>query len=183
MSSSTEKPLLILDLDETLIHGVGKPLECRHDFRAGHYYIYKRPHIDFFLATVSTAFQLAVWSSSTPDYVATVVTQLFKDDGQLQFCWGRDRCTQPYHPEWQSSYWIKDLKKVKRAGWDLDRVLIVDDTPRKLERNYGNAVYVRPFAGDQDDEELQNLAPYLLSLAAFPNFRSIEKRGWRLRPS
>lgn len=181
MLDSADKSLLILDLDETLIHAVDAPLEIQHDFKAGPYFVYKRPHLDQFIALVSSHFQLAVWSSSTPDYVAVIVDRLFSQDFELQFQWGRDRCVQRYHPEWQSSYWVKDLKKVKRAGYDLDRVLIVDDTPRKLERNYGNAVYVRSFEGDQSDNELQQLAPYLMSLADCPNVRTIEKRGWRSR--
>jgi RNA polymerase II subunit A small phosphatase-like protein len=74
---------------------------------------------------------------------------------------------------------VKDLKKVKRKGYDLGRVLIVDDTPQKVERNFGNAVYVRPYFGDPEDNELAQLAPYLESLRACGNVRAVEKRGWR----
>ena len=76
-------------------------------------------------------------------------------------------------------YWVKDLKKVKRLGYDLNRMLMVDDTPSKLQRNYGNAVYVSSFEGDPADRELLSLAPYLLSLVDCDDFRTIEKRGWR----
>ena len=179
MQNSDQQPLLILDLDETLIHAVDAPLQSQYDFKVGPYFVYKRPHVDKFLESVSSAFRLGVWSSSTSDYVAVVVKHLFGRKHFLQFHWGRDRCVQRYDPEWLSCYWVKDLKKVKRAGYDLNRVLVVDDTPQKLERNYGNAVYVRSFEGNPSDNELQQLAPYLLSLADCANVRTIEKRAWR----
>ena len=49
----------------------------------------------------------------------------------------------------------------------------------KLERNYGNAVYVKPFLGDSDDDELPRLAAYLRTLITVDDVRQIEKRGWR----
>ncbi len=122
---------------------------------------------------------LAVWSSSSPDYVAAMAGALIPADVTLEFQWSRSRCVHRYHAERQEAYWVKDLKKVKRRGEDLRRVLIVDDSPEKLQRNYGNAVYVRPFEGDPTDRELEQLAPYLLSLADCGDFRRIEKRGWR----
>jgi carboxy-terminal domain RNA polymerase II polypeptide A small phosphatase len=73
------------------------------------------------------------------------------------------------------------LKKVKRMGYDLARVLVVDDTRHKVARNYGKAIYIAPFEGDPADEELPLLLKYLESLAGCHNFRAIEKRRWRSR--
>ena len=53
--------------------------------------------------------------------------------------------------------------------------LIVDDTPSKASRNYGNAVYPKLFEGDQTDRELELLGRYLVRLADLPNFRCIGK--------
>ena len=58
-------------------------------------------------------------------------------------------------------------------------MLIVDDTPKKVERNFGNAIYAKPYFGDPEDSELRDLSRYLKSLAALANVRSVEKRGWR----
>jgi len=71
------------------------------------------------------------------------------------------------------------LKKVRRAGFELERVLVVDDSPEKLERNYGNIVVVSEFIGDPADRELLELADYLSELADEGDFRRIEKRAWR----
>ena len=179
MTLNVDRPLLILDLDETLIFATDQSVETSCDCTAGPYRVYKRPFVEQFLGTVRPAFDLAIWSSSTADYVATIVRAVFPAEIILTFQWSRLRCTHRYHPERQESYWVKDLKKVKRLGYDLCRVLVVDDSPEKLERNYGNAVYVKPFEGDPTDRELQRLGPYLVGLAGHPDFRAVEKRGWR----
>jgi len=69
----------------------------------------------------------------------------------------------------------------KRRGYALERVLVVDDSPEKHTRNYGNLVRVEPFLGDPSDDELSHLARYLPTLAKAENVRSIEKRRWRQR--
>jgi hypothetical protein len=76
---------------------------------------------------------------------------------------------------------VKSLKKVKRQGYDLARVLMVDDTARKLERSYGNHVPVRPFEGDPADDELAALLVFLGRFRDLGDVRPPEKRAWRLR--
>jgi len=58
-------------------------------------------------------------------------------------------------------------------------VLVVDDSPEKHTRNYGNLVRVSPFLGDADDDELPRLAAYLSSIRAESDVRTLEKRSWR----
>ncbi len=77
--------------------------------------------------------------------------------------------------------YTKLLKKVKHKGYDLDRVLIVDDTPAKVKNAYGNAIYVTEFNGDPADNELEVLGDYLLRFKDMENVRRVEKRGWRSR--
>jgi len=172
------RPLLILDLDETLLHATEHPLPIQHDFRCGSYFIHKRPFVHEFLDVCAGSYDLSVWTSSTVTYARCIQTMLF-DGVPLEFLWARDRCTLRFDPDWGVHYWAKDLKKVKRAGYDLERVLMVDDTPKKLERNYGNLVVVTEFTGDPKDRELLRLAPYLESLAGRPDLRRIEKRSWK----
>lgn len=76
-------------------------------------------------------------------------------------------------------YFLKQLKKVTKLGWSLERMLIVDDSPEKCRKNYGNAIYALPFEGDADDNELELLSHYLASLSSIKNVRKIEKRFWR----
>ncbi len=83
--------------------------------------------------------------------------------------------------DFQSDTWvqIKNFAKLRRRGFDLDRVLVVDDSPEKHVKNYGNLLRVRPYEGAVDDDELLALATYLVSLSSLRDVRSIEKRRWR----
>ena len=71
----TPRPLLILDLDETLLWATPNEPPT-HDFRAFHYYVTKRPHLDVFLASAFDWFDVAVWTSSGEHYAEAVVDRL-----------------------------------------------------------------------------------------------------------
>jgi len=184
------KPLLILDLDETLLHATADKIRDDFDFQVYHYFVYLRPGLAAFLAQCAAHFQLAVWSSASDDYVQAIAQQIFPAGVTPVFVWGRSRCTRFRLPEldeqgfasldYAGRYeFAKRLKKVRRRGFDLRRTLIVDDTPEKVSHNYGNAIYIKPYLGQRDDAELASLANYLLTLQAADNVRTIEKRYWR----
>jgi TFIIF-interacting CTD phosphatase-like protein len=177
------RPLLILDLDETLIYGSEREGLCKCDFRVDQFYVHKRPHLHEFLCGVADRYILAVWSSASSAYVELISRQIIPPGIQWAFVWNRERCTVSRNPETLEVEYAKDLKKVKRKGYDLARVLIVDDTHHKVARHYGNAIYIQPFEGDPSDEELPLLQAYLIGIADSNNFRQIEKRGWRNRTS
>jgi carboxy-terminal domain RNA polymerase II polypeptide A small phosphatase len=185
-----DKMLLILDLDETLIHASKALIHEDYDFKVFHYYVYKRPFLDKFIEICSENFQLAIWSSASDDYVQEIVRNIIPSHIPLAFVWGRSRCTPIISPKIDeygfynlditSHYeYAKKLFKVKRKGFDLKRVLIVDDTPAKVANNYGNAIYAKEFKGEKDDKELTILSKYLLLLKEEVNVRIIEKRYWR----
>ena len=171
--------LLILDLDETLVHATELPLFRTADFRVASYYVYRRPNLTNFLAFVRHRFHVAVWSSSTSLYLKQVLHHILPPDYPLVFAWSRDRCTRFFDHERQEVYWIKNLKKVKGKGYSLKSILMVDDTPQKLSKNYGNLVRIAPFEGDEADDELLMLMAYLEKLATVENVRVNEKRAWR----
>ncbi len=174
-----DRPLLILDIDETLIHGVEIPLEHPCDFRAGQFHIYKRPHVDQFLGSASKFYDLACWSSATAEYLEIVLSEIIPNNLNLLFSWDRSRCTRRMDFVLQEEFFLKDLRKIRRKGLDINRILILEDEPRKVFRNYGNAIYVRPFVGQSEDSELLNLASYLASIKMEQNFRNLDKRSWR----
>ncbi len=177
------RKLLILDLDETLLFATEERLAYPEAFVVGTCYVYPRPHLDRFLAACAVHFDLAVWTASSESYAAEVVAKIFEAGPPPKFVWARDRCTMRSDPDTREMYRVKDLKKVRAQGYPLEHVIVVDDTARKHERNYGNLVIVHPFEGDDADDELIHLEHYLLTLADAPNVRAIEKRGWRNRPS
>jgi RNA polymerase II subunit A small phosphatase-like protein len=171
--------LLILDIDETLVFGTETPLPDRTpDFRAGPFSLYRRPHLDAFLTEIGQNFELAIWSSASTSYVREITSALFPDLSRLRFVWSCDRCTRRYDPEFQETYYAKNLDKVRKLGFSLERILIVDDSPEKVSRHYGNHIRIIPFTGDPHDRELQKLLPYLVSIRDIENVRKLEKRHW-----
>lgn len=176
-----KKALLVLDLDETLVHATEVPAEFEPHHEVSPYFLYLRPGLKEFLMQMSGLFRLAVWTSSSPAYARAVCPLVFSEVQRLEFVWASNRCTPTRNFENDSWSNAKPLKKLKRRGYDLARVLVVDDSPEKHTRNYGNLVQVAPFEGNPNDDELAHLARYLAQLAALPDFRSIEKRQWRQR--
>jgi RNA polymerase II subunit A small phosphatase-like protein len=182
--AKNEKPgkrfdkLLILDLDETIIYAAEEALARPADFRTERFHVYKRPGLQEFLSQCFAWFEVGVWTSSSTRYAEAVVPQIFPRPEELQFVWTRERCVRRFDPEMQNYYWIKDLKKLKKRH-PLEKIVMIDDTPKKMLRNYGNHVLVREWTGDPADRELEALLLYLEDLGPVENVRTIEKRGWR----
>jgi len=172
------KILLVLDLDETLIHATKNPLEHKTDFKVFDYYVYTRPNLDWFLKKISEVYRLGIWSSADDEYVETIVDHIKPESVNLEFVWGKSRCTRRRDYNLDSYFNEKRLKKLKKYGNKLEKILIVDDTPEKLKENYGNAIYIKPFEGDLNDDVLRKLYDYLVSISEVENVRKIEKRGW-----
>ena len=174
------RKLLVLDLDETLVHASERPLDRPADFRIHHYHVHERPHMAAFIAWALDRFHVGVWTSSGRLYAEPLVARIFPPD-RVRFLWCGDRCT--LARDWDTGEYrgLKCLKKLRRNGWLLESILVVDDSPWKHVRNYGNLVAVSEFLGDPADDELPRLAAYLDTLREVPNIRTIEKRRWRER--
>ncbi|MCR1026085.1 HAD family hydrolase [Cellulophaga baltica] len=168
-----------MDLDETLIHATERKLEIDFDFQYADYFIYRRPHLDWFLESMSADFKLAIWSSADDKYVEEIVEKIKPENIEFEFVWGRTRCTTKRDYELDEYVHQKRLKKVKKKGFSIERILMIDDSPEKTKDNYGNAIYVTPFEGNQTDVKLKTLAEYLNSIKSSSNVRSFEKRRWK----
>ena len=184
MNDSLEdtRPLLVLDLDETIIYSTDAEIPGLTVFRASGHHTHVRPHLNEFLEYVSKSFRIAVWTAASMDYAWDIVKATFPRHIAPMFVWAYSRCT--LRRNFDEDLWVatKPLVKIKRSlGIPLSRVLIIEDDPLKAQANYGNAVYVKPFEGDPADDELRHLAEYLMGLATVADFRKVEKRGWRRR--
>ncbi|MEO7716022.1 MAG: HAD family hydrolase [Capsulimonas sp.] len=171
------RKLLVLDLDETLVYAARRPLERAAGFAVGPYFVYKRPGVDDFLAFCFAHFETAVWTSATRDYAEAIVQILFPQPPS--FLWAIERCTVRYDPDCDAHVGTKNLVKLKRRGYRLEQVIVVDDSPEKHLRSYGNLVRVAPWTGDTADDDLLRLPRYLRTLANVENVRTVEKRRWR----
>lgn len=174
----TDKNLLILDLDETLIYGTELPLDREPDLLASGYLVYFRPGLENFIRHVASLYRLAVWTSASKSYALEICSAIFSAV-ELEFMWASERCTPQWDYETGTLCGAKRLHKVARKGYPLERMIVVDDSPEKHTKNYGNLVRVLPFEGDWNDRELALLSKYLVTLATCTNVRKVEKRGWR----
>ncbi|MBE9042621.1 HAD family hydrolase [Oscillatoriales cyanobacterium LEGE 11467] len=130
--------LLILDLDETLIFSTEIPLEYPECFKVPNYYVYLRPNFKYFIEYCFDNFEVAVWTASSRDYADEIIDRIFPDRHKLVFLWSNDRCTLKFHWQTGDYEFIKDLKKVKKRGYPLEKILFVDDRPENLIRQYSN---------------------------------------------
>lgn len=190
-----DKKLLILDLDETLFHAY-HPSEYYEefpdgvpDFEIGKVYpTVERPHVHAFLYYAFKNFDVGVWTSAGKDYAVDAVRQLITDNkyGELVFLYDDTNCVK--HRPMQAMAWtytdpysfqyLKDIKKLKKFGYPKEHILVIDDSPEKWTRNYGNLIKIPPFEGETDDNYLLNLIDYLEELRYTDNVRKIEKRFW-----
>jgi carboxy-terminal domain RNA polymerase II polypeptide A small phosphatase len=173
--------LLILDIDETLVFATPTPLDREPDFRVFEYSVYQRPGLEDFLEFAFKEFSVGIWTSSGEHYAREVAAKMIRPSQKLALFWWSSRCTRRRNLETDELYWVKDLKKVKRLGYRLEHVIVVDDSPEKLERSYGNHIQIEPYAGDTTDHELSMLSFYLRTLKQVTNVREIDKRRWRER--
>lgn len=173
-----EKLLLILDIDEALVFSEENPLAPNFDFKLFTYNVVKRPFLDEFIQCVFEWFDVAVWTAATEDYAQTMIQYLMPNQ-ELKFVWSRRRCTFKYDYERGDYYWIKDLKKVKRLGYNLERVLVIEDEVRSLQRSFGNLILTKSFDGNSSDDDLNLLIHYLDWIRRESDVRKIEKRYWR----
>ena len=172
-----KKLLLVLDLDETLVHASKSELERSPDFRVYQYFVYKRPELEEFISFCFNHFRVGVWTSSSPGYALKVVNQIFTGE-RPEFIFNSSRCTVRFDFELQTYYSVKKLKKLKKFA-PLEKILMIDDTRRKHEDNYGNLIHIEEYNGEEKDQELYYLQKYLHKLRDMENIRHIEKRLWR----
>lgn len=171
-SSSSKKSILVLDLDETLVHtsqipgGFPIPLGVRS------FYVQKRPHVDRFLEELSKHFELVVFTASRKEYANQVVDYIDSKRVVSRRIF-REGC------EMMNGELVKDLSTVCPS---LERVFLLDNSPSAYAKNQSNAVPILPWFDKLDDSELLDLIPFLESLRVLDDVRSLlELRCAKLR--
>lgn len=114
---SAQRPLLVLDLDETLWHGIPDPEAVE-----GHRFLL-RPHLGPFLEVVAEHYDLAVWTAASEDWMRLGLRTLASEThfdlaGRAFFLWHRDRCTWRRNEEGEYEL-TKPARKFK-ARWIRD---------------------------------------------------------------
>lgn len=165
MPSKADKPLLVLDLDETLVHASfspGKPYNLKItitvDGETGDIFVAYRPHMMTFLKVVSSLFEVAVFTASQRCYAEQLMDHIDPNGtivGRNRLY--RDHCTNV------SGANVKDLSRIGRP---LGRVAIIDNSPVAYLFQPRNAIPILSWFDDPNDTELLKLIPLLRQLAS-----------------
>lgn len=184
--SIVKRKVLVLDLDETLIHshhdGVARPtvrpgtppdfvLKVTIDRHPVRFFVHKRPHVDFFLDIVSQWYELVVFTASMEIYGAAVADKLDNNRGILRRRYYRQHCT----PEMGS--YTKDLSAICS---DLSSVFILDNSPGAYRAYPHNAIPIKSWFSDAGDTALLSLLPVLDALRFTQDVRSVLSRNLHL---
>jgi len=200
MLPTFRKKILILDLDETLIHSTLKQVP-NHDLKVNVYiegqscvfYVLKRPYVDFFLRSASAWYHLVVFTASMRAYAGTcfsfiipqfcfvfcvLIMMIFHPlfplpdpvidsldpDGYIKERLFRTSCVS------RRGNFLKDLSVVHK---ELSEIIIIDNSPIAYSLNPHNAIPIPNFFGNEADDALLNLLPFLDALRWTTDVRSI----------
>jgi RNA polymerase II subunit A small phosphatase-like protein len=172
--------LLILDLDETLIHSEFEyQMEGNYDFKISFdddslIFVKKRPNLNIFLEYAFKNFKVAIWTASTEKYAKSILEQCKVDIKKLEFLWTREKCIIKngfYH-----SYGLKNLSNINYI--ELKDILIIDDVEETASNNPDNLILIKPYIYGKD-KELLEIIKYLEIVKNEPDYRKLNNRDWK----
>ncbi|XP_041857297.1 carboxy-terminal domain RNA polymerase II polypeptide A small phosphatase 1-like [Melanotaenia boesemani] len=171
-SNDEGKICVVIDLDETLVHSSFKPVNnadyiipVEIEGTLHQVYVLKRPHVDEFLKRMGELFECVLFTASLSKY-ADPVSDLLDKWGAFRSRLFREACV--FH---RGNY-VKDLS---RLGRDLNKVIIIDNSPASYIFHPENAVPVASWFDDMSDTELLDLIPFFERLSKVDDIYDILK--------
>ncbi|KAG2194678.1 hypothetical protein INT47_013053 [Mucor saturninus] len=169
---------LVLDLDETLVHSVRlgttennispsikkTTIEVTSDKQSILYEVYKRPHVDFFLSTISKWYRVVIFTASMSEYADPVIDWLDQDQTVISQRYFRQSCLL------RNGNFLKDITI---AESDLSKVCLIDNSPAAYELCQDNAIPLPTWISNPKDDCLLDLLPLLDALRFTADVRSI----------
>ncbi|KAI4291893.1 hypothetical protein PAPHI01_1167 [Pancytospora philotis] len=171
------KPLLVLDLDHTLICPT-TPGECERDdvveleLASGvrRIKILRRPFLAEFLASVGPFYEIAVFSAGLEQYCTKIVALI--DGGRhIKHVFDRRHCME-LEGCGESAVYAKPLDLI---GRDTAKMILVDDLADSFSFNPANGQLIPSYSGEPNDRALLYLRDYLLRNSCCPDFRTLER--------
>ena len=165
--------LIILDLDETLIHSCSEWIGRPYSFIAGDKMIHERPGAKYFIESTSKIYKLAVWSASHGRYAQGIISELFGSHCSPEFVWTRERCGVRTSSDGMAEF-TKDLSEI--AG-DYRDFMIIDDRPDCILSGEGRVLSVPPYYGASSDTVLSDLLNYLCDITD-SDWSELDFKNW-----
>ena len=169
-ASDSNKLCLVIDLDETLVHSSFKPINnadfivpVEIDGTIHQVYVLKRPFVDEFLQRMGQLYECVLFTASLAKY-ADPVSDLLDKWSVFNSRLFRESCV------FYKGNYVKDLS---RLGRDLNKVIIIDNSPASYIFHPDNAVPVASWFDDMSDTELRDLIPFFEKLSRVDNIYSV----------
>jgi len=171
---------VVLDLDETLVHGEHKciefddcePFVCFDDLN-----VYKRPHVDLFLNAVFAKYNVYIWTAARASYAKVVLSRLLSSSHvPLRVLTRRD--TLHIKPRDRFMYACREdspvkIKPLTKLGCNLARTVMIDDTRSSFSRNATNGILIEPFHHPEEQCEDRALLLCLDALAVLADLDDV----------
>ena len=174
---NNNKKILILDLDETLVHSSFQPLGKDKNnqlikpdiflkifFEKKYYnlYVLTRPYINQFLKDMSKLFLIYIFTASVQEYANPLLNEIDKDN-IISYRLYRDNCTL-----------TKDGKYVKNLNilnYNLKDLILLDNNPISYYFNKNNGIPIKSWHNDKNDKELIKIGNFLNFLSTVDDVR------------
>jgi len=171
--------LLILDLDETLVHCVPasekSDTKITFDLPTGNTSevgLNIRPWVNNFLRYVSWHFEVAVFTASQKCYADVVLDYLDPHNELVHHRLYRESCIET------AGIHVKDLRIFQ--GWDLSDIILVDNASYSYVNQIDNGVPVLSWTNDPADCELPKIARLLDACLRVDDVREVTRSVFRI---
>ena len=171
------KKILVLDLDETLVHASSTPLDPTHFDVAipganGMYntmFVCERPYLQYFLEQVSQWYTVAVFTAATKEYAMPIIHKIDRSK-VIKKRYFRSDCI------FEAGNYVKNLSRLSGPRPDLfSNYIIIDNHPASYRMNPDNAIPISSFTAQMahTDTELLKLLPLLEALQCVHDVRAV----------
>ena len=163
---NSKKKILLLDLDETLIHAdfnneyvnnttikYDKIISFEDENEIISVGIFIRNGLNIFLKELSKDFTIGIFTASYKNYADAIIDYIDPNKNYIKFRLYRDNCIQ------FNNISIKDLRILK--GIDLKNVVLVDNSMYSFANQLNNGILINSFYFDKNDVDLFSVMNYL----------------------
>ena len=172
---NNEKKLLILDLDETLVHTSFQPifinniiiepditLKILFDNKYYNLYVLIRPYVYEFLREMSKIFIIYIFTASIKEYANPLLNELDKNNVITKRLY-RENCTLT-----KEGKYVKNLNNFK---CNLKDIILLDNNPISYSFNKNNGIPIKTWHNDKNDKELLKMINFLKFLSTVNDVR------------
>ena len=179
-----EKKIAVFDLDETLVHCIGKITKntnIKYDEQTEVIINNNKITIGFnirpnwknSLDMIKQFYHIVLYTASHQSYTKAILSKLDSKNEYFEYILYRNNCI-PVNNVSEKTIYIKDLDIFK--FYDLKNVILIDNSSLIYECHIDNLIPIMPYYESDNDNELIILAYYLLSIVSFDDLKEANRK-------